>query len=152
MRVQYQSKKKSPNATKGKFRAWIYHHTLAAWNVISSPKHILPVGLCSLILFVGLIPLVIIGAVSGFQQGKSTSIEREFNVSWLVVGIVYAGGMVMVGKRSMILVIVPGLVRDGVYAIIFFSYATLGSRLKFSHIHCYIFTSGCSNSHGTPMI
>jgi hypothetical protein len=37
----------------------------------------------------GLIPLAIIGAISGFRVGESTSIQRGFTMSWLVAGIVY---------------------------------------------------------------
>lgn len=37
----------------------------------------------------GLIPLAIIGAMSRFRAGDSTSVERGFTMAWLVVGIVY---------------------------------------------------------------
>lgn len=36
-----------------------------------------------------LIPLGIVGGLSGFQQGNSSQVERGFTMSWLVLGIVY---------------------------------------------------------------
>ena len=33
----------------------------------------------------GLIPLVIVGGLSGFQKGNSTEMERVFTMSWLLI-------------------------------------------------------------------
>jgi hypothetical protein len=43
----------------------------------------------SLSFFLALVPLIIVGSLSGFTNGKSTSIQRGFTLSWLIVGIVY---------------------------------------------------------------
>lgn len=43
--------------------------------------------LCS--LFCSLIPLGIVGRLSGFQTGNSSQMEKGFTMSWLVVGIIY---------------------------------------------------------------
>jgi hypothetical protein len=40
-------------------------------------------------LLLGLIPLAIIGALSRFQAGNSTSLQRGFTMSWLVLGIFF---------------------------------------------------------------
>jgi len=39
--------------------------------------------------FVSLIPLAIVGGLSGFHNGNSTQMERGFTMSWLILGIVY---------------------------------------------------------------
>ena len=36
-----------------------------------------------------LVPLIIVGSLSGFAIGKSTSIQRGFTMSWLIIGILY---------------------------------------------------------------
>jgi hypothetical protein len=41
-------------------------------------------GIC-----LGLIPLAIAGWLSGFKEGKSTSLERGFTTSWLLVSILF---------------------------------------------------------------
>jgi hypothetical protein len=38
---------------------------------------------------IGLVPLAIVGALSRFQAESSTSIQRGFTMSWLVVGIIF---------------------------------------------------------------
>ena len=40
-------------------------------------------------LLLGLIPLAIIGGLSGFRAGNSTSLQRGFTMAWSIVGIVY---------------------------------------------------------------
>jgi hypothetical protein len=40
-------------------------------------------------LLLGLIPLAISGWLSGFKAGKSTSLERGFTTSWLLVSILF---------------------------------------------------------------
>lgn len=40
-----------------------------------------------------LVPLAIVGALSEFQGNKSTSVQRGFTMSWLIVGIVYGSLM-----------------------------------------------------------
>ncbi|UKZ70775.1 uncharacterized protein TrAtP1_011744 [Trichoderma atroviride] len=39
--------------------------------------------------FCSLIPLGIVGGLSGFQPGNSSQMERGFTMSWLVIGILY---------------------------------------------------------------
>ncbi|KAK3302748.1 uncharacterized protein B0T15DRAFT_314050 [Chaetomium strumarium] len=41
-------------------------------------------------VIVGCIPLAIIGALSGFQPGNSSSLQRGFTLSWVVMGIITA--------------------------------------------------------------
>ncbi|RYP40739.1 hypothetical protein DL767_001494 [Monosporascus sp. MG133] len=43
-------------------------------------------GICWLF---SLVPLAIVGGLSGFRKGNSTQIQRGFTMSWMVVGIVY---------------------------------------------------------------
>jgi hypothetical protein len=40
-------------------------------------------------IFLGLIPLAITGWLSGFKKGESTSLERGFTTSWLVISILF---------------------------------------------------------------
>jgi hypothetical protein len=54
------------------------------WNGGKSDKHRL------LSLFLGIVPLAIVGILSKFRPEKSASIQRGFTMSWLVIGI-YAG-------------------------------------------------------------
>lgn len=56
---------------------------LANLNVEPSSLNICVAFLCSLI------PLGIVGGLSGFQTGNSSQMERGFTMSWLVVGIIY---------------------------------------------------------------
>ncbi|KAK3994460.1 hypothetical protein QBC44DRAFT_391772 [Cladorrhinum sp. PSN332] len=57
------------------------------------PDSVLPVEMNALLtplsLLVSLVPLAIVGGLSGFQQGNSTQMQRGFTMSWLIVGIVY---------------------------------------------------------------
>ena len=46
-----------------------------------------------------MIPLAIVGAISGFQPQNSTSIERGFTMSWLVLGI-FEGASVSWNPKS----------------------------------------------------
>jgi len=46
-----------------------------------------PITLLSLLL--SLIPLAIVGGLSGFQSGNSTQMQRGFTMSWLILGIFY---------------------------------------------------------------
>ena len=41
-------------------------------------------GIC-----LGLIPLALVGWLSGFKEGKSTSLERGFTTSWLLISILF---------------------------------------------------------------
>ena len=43
-----------------------------------------------------LAPLIINGAISGFQPGESTSAERGWTMSWLIVGITSCAGLVYI--------------------------------------------------------
>ncbi|KAL6892437.1 hypothetical protein HDV57DRAFT_482018 [Trichoderma longibrachiatum] len=67
--------------------------------------------------FCSLIPLAIVGILSGFQPGNSTQMERGFTMSWLVVGIFYGVGyglqvftpladMALGGKSKWVLVLI----------------------------------------------
>jgi hypothetical protein len=38
-------------------------------------------------LLLSLVPLAVVGGLSGFQEGNSSQLERGFTMSWLVVGI-----------------------------------------------------------------
>jgi len=42
-------------------------------------------------ILVGIIPLVIVGGLSRFQAQNSTSLQRGFTMSWLVLGIIVGG-------------------------------------------------------------
>ncbi|KAI9687420.1 MAG: hypothetical protein M1820_010457 [Bogoriella megaspora] len=52
------------------------------------PSKWTPVVKNGLLLLLGLIPLAIIGGISGFQAGNSTSVQRGFTMAWLIVGVV----------------------------------------------------------------
>jgi len=43
-------------------------------------------------IFIGFIPIAIVGGLSGFRAQNGTSIERCFAFSWLVVGIFMGSG------------------------------------------------------------
>ncbi|KAI3320667.1 hypothetical protein HD806DRAFT_505814 [Xylariaceae sp. AK1471] len=47
----------------------------------------------SLCILIGSIPLAITGFLSGFQTQSSTSLQRGFTMSWLVLGIVIGTGL-----------------------------------------------------------
>ena len=55
----------------------------------SIPSEWTPVIQMYMPLLLGLIPLAIVGGLSKFQAGSSTSLQRGFTMSWLIVGIVY---------------------------------------------------------------
>jgi hypothetical protein len=41
----------------------------------------------------GMIPLAVTGAMSGFRAGDSTSVQRGFTMAWVIVGIVYGSAI-----------------------------------------------------------
>ncbi|KAK4225043.1 hypothetical protein QBC38DRAFT_369539, partial [Podospora fimiseda] len=53
----------------------------------TAPETTLPFFALGFVL--SLVPLAIVGGLSGFQQGRSTEIIRGFMLSWLVLGILY---------------------------------------------------------------
>lgn len=52
-------------------------------------------------LLFGLIPLAIVGALSGFRAQESTALERAFTMAWLVFGIVCG---FMVGEQNEVVI------------------------------------------------
>jgi len=48
----------------------------------------------------GLIPLAIVGGLSGFRVQQSTAMERGFTISWLVVSIAFGPFARLLQRRS----------------------------------------------------
>ncbi len=59
-------------------------------------------------LLLGLVPLVVVGALSGFRAGGSTLIQQVFTMAWLVVSILIGG----------IFAAVPAISNKKIYAVI----------------------------------
>jgi len=51
-------------------------------------------------LLLGLIPLAIVGGLSGFRAQRSTAMERGFTISWLVVSIAFGPFARLLQRRS----------------------------------------------------
>lgn len=70
-------------------------------------------GVAGWTLLLGMVPLIVVGALSHFQNGGSTTTQRGFTMSWLILSIVY-GNMVgddiladTLGSAMLILAIAP---------------------------------------------
>jgi hypothetical protein len=94
-------KLKDANTAEDIPRSWIGHILASLDNFffsLGSTSMGSPLAPSDVILVLGLsfslIPLAIVGGISGFQQGNSSQIERGFTMSWLVIGIAIG---VMVG-------------------------------------------------------
>lgn len=46
---------------------------------------------------ISLIPLIVVGCISGFQKGNSTAVERGFTMSWLVISTLFGMASALAG-------------------------------------------------------